>query len=585
MAQQCGIDSCFQLMVEEILIRLKVCINWCDYFRKNGKHYRQKHLTECIAQARDREDSEREREILEIIQQEKDRSFWRHLNYVMGKACSGSVRKVSIENKESGTLTEHVTQELVQQAIFDNIHRKQFFLAEAALACNGQLRGLFGYNATTITAERILAGTYNYPDDFNQATREICEECAWIGLMVPKDSLDLSITRHDWRRRWKGRQESASSSEYGLHFGHYIAGCNSNYIAHFHALKATLIINRGIVLEQWARGLLVMLEKIFGCALITKLRSILLMEADFNSTNKIIYGQRMLQAVRRYKLMPEEIYSKKNHLANNGTLVKVLFYNIVRQTRLPAGIRAVDADNYYNRIAHPIASLVFQSLGIKKEACESIFSTIQDMKFFLQTGFKDSKEFASATRSIKTQSMCQGNGAVPAGWMVDSITMLNAHKCKGHGIHLGSPITKQSTHLAGSIFVDDTNIEHLNMNKSESVKEAHGALQESITNWGRLLIATGGVLKPAKCFYHIISFGWKQDGSWRYEANEARADLEIVVPLANGTFLPIEHLPVTTPTKTLGQMTCPMGCSQGAILQMKEKAQQWINKAKGGKLH
>ncbi len=53
-----------------------------------------------------------------------------------------------------------------------------------------------------------------------------------------------------------------------------------------------------------------MLENLIGCALITKLRSILLMVADFNSTNKIIYGQRMLQVVRNYKLMPEEIYSK-----------------------------------------------------------------------------------------------------------------------------------------------------------------------------------------------------------------------------------------------------------------------------------
>ncbi len=181
--------------------------------------------------------------------------------------------------------------------------------------------------------------------------------------------------------------------------------------------------------------------------------------------------------------------------------------------------------------------------------------------------------------------MCQGNGTALAGWTVDSITMLNAHKRKGHMIHLWSPITKQSTHLAGSIFIDDTNVEHLNMNKLESIEEAHRVLQESIINWGRLLIAAGGALKPAKRFYHIISFGWKQDGSWRYEANEARADLEIVVPLANGTFLPIEHLPVTTPTKTLEQMTCRTGCSQGAILQMKEKAQQWINKAKGGKLH
>jgi hypothetical protein len=47
----------------------------------------------------------------------------------------------------------------------------------------------------------------------------------------------------------------------------------------------TLVVKRGIVLE---RCLSVMLEKIFGCSLITKLRSILLMEADFNATNKVI---------------------------------------------------------------------------------------------------------------------------------------------------------------------------------------------------------------------------------------------------------------------------------------------------------
>jgi hypothetical protein len=72
-----------------------------------------------------------------------------------------------------------------------------------------------------------------------------------------------------------------------------------------------------------------MLEKIFGCSLISKLHLILLMEADFNTTNKAIYGIRMLANVRKYNLMPEEVYSKRNHLADDGTLSKVLFYDIV----------------------------------------------------------------------------------------------------------------------------------------------------------------------------------------------------------------------------------------------------------------
>ena len=50
-----------------------------------------------------------------------------------------------------------------------------------------------------------------------------------------------------------------------------------------------------------------MLGKVFSCALITKLRLILLMEADFKATNKILFRQQMLDVVRKYKLMPEEI--------------------------------------------------------------------------------------------------------------------------------------------------------------------------------------------------------------------------------------------------------------------------------------
>jgi hypothetical protein len=184
-----------------------------------------------------------------------------------------------------------------------------------------------------------------------------------------------------------------------------------------------------------------MLAKMFGCALITKLQSILLMEADFYATNKIIYGQQMLQQALKYKLIPEEIYSERNKLADDGTLVKVLFFDIVRQTRQSAGISSVDADNCYDRSAHPIASMVFQSLGVPQEAATSLLSTIQDMRFFLRTGFGDSKAYVGSTNGKKTQGMCQGNGAAPAGWTVMSIMMIQVHKRKGHGVLLECPIT------------------------------------------------------------------------------------------------------------------------------------------------
>ncbi len=139
-------------------------------------------------------------------------------------------------------------------------------------------------------------------------------------------------------------------------------------MSYLQALLANLVVKRGIVLERWSNGLSVMLEKIFGCLLITKLRSILLMEADFNTTNKVIYGVRMLANVRKYKLMQEEVYSERNRLADNGTLSKALFYDIVRQLRRPAGLALVDADNCYDQIAHPMASMVIQSFGVPTPA-------------------------------------------------------------------------------------------------------------------------------------------------------------------------------------------------------------------------
>ncbi len=247
-------------------------------------------------------------------------------------------------------------------------------------------------------------------------------------------------------------------------------------------------------------------------------------------------------------MIPEEIYSEQNQLGDDGTLAKVLFYDIVTQTRLPAGISAVDADNCYDQIAHLTMSLVFQALRVPQEAVVSMLSTIQDMNFFLHTGFGDSNVYAGSTDSKKTQGLCQGNGAAPAGWTVTSMAMINVHKRKGHGVHLTSPITKAAIHLVETLFVDDTDLKHFDMNKVETITAVHKALQQSIHKWGLLLIVTGGALKPGKCFCHLILFSLNPDGTWRYETNKQLSDLGIMVPLEDGTLATIEHLCVTAPT-------------------------------------
>ncbi len=179
-----------------------------------------------MSAAREKDDEEAANQILAIIQREKERKYWRRINYALGKPKGGACFKVQVENPD-GTVEEYTGQEELEKAIWDNIHRKRFILAEDAPLCSGAMRGEFGYNAVIHTAASILAGTYVYSEEFDEATKDILQECTRIWLIVPKDSVNTTISHNDWGAHWRKAKEGTLSSVSGRHFGHYIAGLRS----------------------------------------------------------------------------------------------------------------------------------------------------------------------------------------------------------------------------------------------------------------------------------------------------------------------------------------------------------------------
>ncbi len=167
----------------------------------------------------------------------------------------------------AGGVLDFDTEEDVQDAIFNEVHQKRYNLAEEAPICQGTLRGQFGYTATSPTAQSVLDGTYNFPPDMDDATRELFEEIAHIRSKVLLDSVNGLISQERWQQQWKKVKEDTSSSQSGLHFGHYIAGMDCNYILQFHTLLVSLALKKGIALEWWSNGLSVMLEKCSVCGL------------------------------------------------------------------------------------------------------------------------------------------------------------------------------------------------------------------------------------------------------------------------------------------------------------------------------
>jgi hypothetical protein len=166
-----------------------------------------------------------------------------------------------------------------------------------------------------------------------------------------------------------------------------------------------------------------------------------------------------------------------------------------------------------------------------------------------------------------------------AGWTVVSIVILNAHKRRGHGAKFLCPISLVRSNLVAVLFVDDTDVIHLDITRQESMVEALQGLQESVYNWGKLLIATGGSLKLSKCFFHLVSFSWKLDGTWVYDSNEEDKEMKLEIPLPDGSLVPIQHCGVNEAHKTLGTMTFSSGSHKPPIAHLKEKAEGWMDLA------
>jgi hypothetical protein len=240
------------------------------------------------------------------------------------------------------------------------------------------------------------------------------------------------------------------------------------------------------------------------------------MEADFNAANKIIFGHRMLQMARRYKVMPNEIFSERQRMADDGILSKTLFYDISQQFQTPAALASVDAANCCDRVAHACASLIFRAFGMHLHPTLSMLTAIQQMQLFLRTAFGDSKRAVGSRVNLRTQGFMQGNDESPAGWTVISITILHAHKQQGHGATFLCPASDLRKELSCILYVDDNDLIHLCEDEMDTGQDALAALQSSVNSWGHLLIATGGALNTTKCSYYLIDYAWDGNGQWSY---------------------------------------------------------------------
>jgi hypothetical protein len=156
--------------------------------------------------------------------------------------------------------------------------------------------------------------------------------------------------------------------------------------------------------------------------------------------------------------------------------------------------------------------------------------------------------------------------------------MIMAFLRLGHGVQISTAVTGFVFTLAAILYVDDTDVLHWAKSPTMSDEEFFDQVQQATNDWANLAIATGGALKPKKCFWYLIAFRFC-NGRAFYKKLSQLPRRHLTVPLPDGTSAPIPLRDTATSEETLGVFQCPEGLPQRQLQKMSEAGIDFADKA------
>ena len=454
------------------------------------------------------------------------------------------------------------------ESILMETNKDKFTHANATPFMQAPLKDIVGLDGLTVAADSILLGTFEIPagidkgaEDFIKAVR-MDDNLRDAGLFSP------DITTEEHISYWKKARESTQSSFSGLHFGFYKTTTLCQKLAHTAATFARIPFCTGYSPWRFRGDLNVSVIKEPDNNRPEKQRTIHLLEANFSEGAKIIYSKRMLNNARTYNQIPEEQYARKGGKSIDAVLHKVLVYDYMRMNRMPGVCFSSDLMNNYNRMTHSAGSLAMRTLGVPINALRCLTRSLQGMRHHVRTAYGDSNTFYSGTQEEPLQGGGQGNPAVPPMWVAITIVLVKILGMYVPGAHLWAPISLMAVTFSAIMYVDDTDLFVVGQRRSEQAECVFSRAEFLVDIWCRSIWATGGLLRPDKCFCYMVGFSWS-GSQWRY-INKTDNDSKIAIPNIKGELEEVKRHEVDVAEETLGVFVAV----DGNLVKEKEKLGQ-----------
>ena len=570
--KQAGCKQSMHLSIEEATSKLDDAQTKYNRLKKNSKALRVKFLEQKAQDIAEDKELSTANVYKQLIRNEQQRESARRIKYVLRKVNDKGVTKIDQLNN-AGQREEVTSKEGIEKGCLQ-ANKEKYLQSKFTPCLTEPLRSELGLLADTPASQAILDGTYVAPEGSHPYAQEFFQQFKRPHIEIPFNTVE--VTPEIFTEGWKKMKEKTSAGISGLHFGHLKTCATDPDLAEIEASICNLPYTTSYTPNDWKTGVSVMLHKQENEDLVTKLRTITLLEADFNFNNKVL-GKSTIDHAERNNLIAKEQYgSRKNKSAIEHAVHKALTYDIIRQTRLPAALCSNDAKSCYDRVVHSIASLAYQRLGVPKPPVHCMLKSIQRMKHHIRTTFGDSKLAMSSDGSlIPFQGILQGNGASPVTWVLISTPLLNMLREMDSGGHFVGAISKQVSHLVGYSYVDDTDLLQFDMRDySITIGQTMEKMQDTINCWEGGLKMSGGAIVPHKSFVYPIGFSFDAQGKPLY-LDEDEIESSFTVIDEKGDNQPLQKFNHNKGKGTLGVILAPDGSQKEAIKFLRKKTDTW----------
>ena len=390
-------------------------------------------------------------------------------------------------------------------------------------------------------------------------------------LVAAAPPMNVVFSLDQQMRGWRKAREFTVTGPSGLTFSHFMAATHDPLLASFDVTMTNIPYATGYSLLRWQSGTDVMIPESTASLRVDKLRTILLLDPDFNQNNKIL-GRSLMSQAEQFLQMPAEQYgSQKKHRSVEAALNKVLTQDIWREKRQSSALCSNDAKSCYDRVAHDSLHAPF---GLPLWTCYiHVYNSPED-EHFIGTAFGVSSTSYSSDK-VPFQGLVQGNGAAPTGWAVVNAPIINMVRTAGYGATFVSAISLPFISFVCYAFVDDTDLVHTRLGDNHTGSDLIPEMQEALDHWEGGLCTSGGALVPYKSHWYLVDFKWK-NGSWKYCSTADRPGV-ITMRDHRGDRVPLERVEVTEARKSLGVMIsgdCSSTAEASRLLQASTLWQQ-----------